>query len=305
MTYANFWKRTAAYLVDAIIYGIATSFIGQIVGLLAGVGLGISTASTQTEPSVTAILMFAGISLCVQLICYMAYYVWPESSSWQATIGKKIFGLKVTDLNGQRISFWRSLGRNLAMMLSTLIVFIGYLMCFWTEKKQCLHDSLANCLVVDTKPSEKHGCVVGIIIGFFVLLFGSLVLGILAAIALPQYTKAVERSRAVEAMTITNEVRSLQSIYQMQHGRYATRWNQLPDFTECAQETSNLCTVRNFTLELEEQGIAAQRTKGYDYRLFRAYDPADKRRDLVCVSHNENAKAFCQNLMQTTSPTWK
>ncbi len=196
MTYANFWKRTAAYLVDAFIYGMAVSLIGQFVGFAVGVSMGVSQAGQ--EPSLQALVVLVGVSFLVQLICYVLYYVWPECSSWQATIGKKIFGLKVTDLNGQRIGFWRSLGRNLGMIVSTIILGIGYLMCIWTEKKQCLHDQMAGCLVVDNTPSEKQGCAIAAVITLFIVPILLLVLGIIAAIALPQFAKAKERAKVAD-----------------------------------------------------------------------------------------------------------
>jgi uncharacterized RDD family membrane protein YckC len=71
-----------------------------------------------------------------------------ESSSWQATLGKKALGLVVTTVGGEPISFGRALGRNLAKLLSSLILMIGFLMAGFTAKKQALHDLLADCLVV-------------------------------------------------------------------------------------------------------------------------------------------------------------
>jgi uncharacterized RDD family membrane protein YckC len=70
-----------------------------------------------------------------------------ESSSYQGTLGKMIFGLKVTDLYGNRISFERATGRNFAKILSAMILGIGYLMVAFTERKQGLHDLLAGTLV--------------------------------------------------------------------------------------------------------------------------------------------------------------
>ena len=71
-----------------------------------------------------------------------------ESSYKQATPGKIDLKLKVTDLNGQRISFWRATGRYFAKIVSGLILYIGFLMIFFTKKRQGLHDLWAKCLVV-------------------------------------------------------------------------------------------------------------------------------------------------------------
>jgi uncharacterized RDD family membrane protein YckC len=59
-----------------------------------------------------------------------------------------VLGLKVTDLQGNRISFGRATGRYFGMILSTMICFIGFIMVAFTEKKQGLHDILAGALVV-------------------------------------------------------------------------------------------------------------------------------------------------------------
>jgi uncharacterized RDD family membrane protein YckC len=55
--------------------------------------------------------------------------------------------MKVTDLNGNRISFERATGRHFAKWLSGMILFIGYIMVGLTERKQGLHDLLAGTLV--------------------------------------------------------------------------------------------------------------------------------------------------------------
>ena len=70
-----------------------------------------------------------------------------ESSTKQATVGKMIFNMKVTDLQGQRISFARASGRHFAKYLSALTIFIGYIMAGFSEKKQALHDMIAGTVV--------------------------------------------------------------------------------------------------------------------------------------------------------------
>ncbi len=294
MNYAGFWKRTAAYLVDGIIYGIISSILGQIIGFVLGVTMGISSSGTN-KPSVSVLLIGVGIALCVQFVCYLAYFVWPESSSWQATIGKKIFGLKVTDLNGQRISFWRSLGRNLGMIISSIILGIGYLMCIWTDKKQCLHDSMAGCLVTDQTPQEKRGCAIAVVIAW-VVLFGAFVAGIVVAIALPQYVRAIERSSAVEAKVFLQKAQSLQQMYRQQHGTYATQWNQ---FDMPVVENQNLCLTpdqtctpqHKFQVVLDKREARALRINTQEpYGLTISYAPQGQVR---CVAPNTQT---CQRL---------
>ena len=74
-----------------------------------------------------------------------------ESSSRQATVGKMALGLKVTDLEGRRISFARASGRHFAKYISGMILLIGYIMAGFTERKQALHDMIAGTLVQRTQ----------------------------------------------------------------------------------------------------------------------------------------------------------
>ncbi len=71
-----------------------------------------------------------------------------ESSNWQATLGKKLLGLKVVDEHGGRVSFGRANARYWSKILSGLILFIGFLMVAFTVKKQGLHDKIASTYVV-------------------------------------------------------------------------------------------------------------------------------------------------------------
>jgi uncharacterized RDD family membrane protein YckC len=55
--------------------------------------------------------------------------------------------MKVTDLQGNRISFARATGRHFAKYISAMILLIGYIMAGFTERKQALHDMIAGTLV--------------------------------------------------------------------------------------------------------------------------------------------------------------
>ena len=77
------------------------------------------------------------------------YFPTFESSIWQATPGKKLLNLKVTDLDGERIGFGKALIRNWSKALSVLILLIGFLMVAFTKKKQGLHDIIAGTLVIE------------------------------------------------------------------------------------------------------------------------------------------------------------
>ena len=71
-----------------------------------------------------------------------------ESSSRQATVGKMATGIVVTDMTGKKISFAKATGRHFAKIISGVILLIGFIMIAFTQKKQGLHDIIADCLVV-------------------------------------------------------------------------------------------------------------------------------------------------------------
>jgi uncharacterized RDD family membrane protein YckC len=71
-----------------------------------------------------------------------------ETSKYQGTIGKIALGLKVTDMNGDKLDISKSLIRNLGKIISGIILYVGYMMAGFTEKKQALHDIIAGTLVV-------------------------------------------------------------------------------------------------------------------------------------------------------------
>ena len=85
------------------------------------------------------------INLAIAWIYYSVF----ESSSKQGTLGKLAVGIKVTDLQGNRIGFGKAVGRNFTKLFSMMLVFIGFIMVAFTKKKQGLHDITAGCLVIN------------------------------------------------------------------------------------------------------------------------------------------------------------
>jgi len=75
------------------------------------------------------------------------YHIIMEAK-YQATFGKRLLDIKVTDLNGLQPSFNKILIRNLSKTVSTLLLFFGYLYSFLNKKQQCLHDVIAQTLVI-------------------------------------------------------------------------------------------------------------------------------------------------------------
>jgi len=145
--YAGFWLRFLAYLIDSLVLSVPAVFFVFL--MFVGMAGSLSQIERRNEvvPVLGSILFF--ILFYVLLFAGLwLYYAIMESSSWQATLGKKALNLQVTDLNGRRISFGRASGRFFGKLISGMILNIGYIMAGFTEKKQALHDMIAGCLVL-------------------------------------------------------------------------------------------------------------------------------------------------------------
>ena len=141
--YAGFWLRFVAAFLDGIITSIGGCILGGMVGFVIG------AAMSGGGSSMNDIRLAARMSGQVLGIVFSwLYAALMESSSAQATLGKMAMGIKVTDLQGERISFGRATGRHFGKWVSAIILGIGYLMAAFTERKQALHDTMAGCLVV-------------------------------------------------------------------------------------------------------------------------------------------------------------
>ncbi len=139
--YGGFWIRVVAAIIDAIILRVVVAPVGMIFGGLGMAGMMSGIPHTGLK------LLGGGVTFILLVFGSWLYEALMESSSYQATLGKMIFGMRVTDLNGNRISFERATGRHFAKWLSVMILGIGYIMVGFTERKQGLHDLLAGTLV--------------------------------------------------------------------------------------------------------------------------------------------------------------
>jgi uncharacterized RDD family membrane protein YckC len=116
--YASMGRRFVAFFLD----GMILFFIGMIVNLIA--------------PIVGGIVVF---------LFYSPVF---EASPLMATPGKHLMGIQATDLEGLRLSFKSSLIRNLLKCVSSLFLFLGFVVALFTQRKQTFHDMLASSVVV-------------------------------------------------------------------------------------------------------------------------------------------------------------
>lgn len=145
--HAGFEPRFKAYLIDVlpilfIAYAIACLFFGfdeQLKSYLA------HPRGYEEKIDFRNFNFLINVAVTAVWIIYSATM---ESSSWQATIGKRLIGIRVVDQNCERITVGQAVVRNVSKLLSSAVYCIGYIWIIYSAKKQGWHDLIAHTYVV-------------------------------------------------------------------------------------------------------------------------------------------------------------
>ncbi len=155
LKFASVWKRAIAFVIDIFIvitlFSLLIAFLNWILQIpieysfFEGRGISVEMTDYVKENFIKLAVIYS----LAKLFIIGIYFVGLESSRLQATFGKIIFGIKVGDFEGKRISIGKAILRLFGKWLSGQILLIGYLMAFFTEKKQALHDFLVGTFVFE------------------------------------------------------------------------------------------------------------------------------------------------------------
>ncbi len=119
--YAGFWQRFLAMLLDWAVVACGSA--------------------------IASVLAFGAVPFAYFVASWL-YEAFMLSSEWQATLGKRALSIAVTRTDGSQLTFARASGRHFAKYVSGFILLIGYIMAAFTEKKQALHDMMADTIVI-------------------------------------------------------------------------------------------------------------------------------------------------------------
>lgn len=174
--YAGFWNRQWAWTFDKLVLG-ALSYIFLFILIILGT-ITAAVAGSGSEPGgIIAIAVL--VYYIIMFISSWLYYAITESSSLQASLGKLLFGIAVTDYEGRKITFGRASARYFASILSYLPLFLGFAAAAFTPRKQALHDTITHTVVVrSVKPdssfkdqNQTRRLVMGIVLGLVITVF--------------------------------------------------------------------------------------------------------------------------------------
>lgn len=220
--YAGFWVRVAATLVDSLIVGVPYILIILAVSF-AGVENGI------------VLMLVYGIP---EIFAY-AYYIL-MLSTYQATLGKMAVGLRVERTNGEKIGFWRAVLREIFGKFVSGITFgIGFFMVGWTQKKQGLHDKIADTVVIERDPNKSK--TVWIIIAV-VMALALPVIGVFASITLASLNaarmKGADAAVRMHMSTVAVQAELYYGIYDEGYLGYCTSSQALPELSDASRSGS-------------------------------------------------------------------
>jgi uncharacterized RDD family membrane protein YckC len=119
---AGFWRRFAAALIDGIIVGVVYAIL---------------------------VIAFKGVGYALAIIGSIAYFVVLEGGPRGQTVGKSAMAIRVVSFDtGGPIGYGRGFIRYIGRILSSIVIYIGYLWMLWDRESQCWHDKLAGDVVV-------------------------------------------------------------------------------------------------------------------------------------------------------------
>ena len=181
--YAGFWLRVQASTLDSVIVVIIAAIAGNLLGsyliskeLLIGWGIDVfskniiisisiwsgigTTFLGYAIPLIFSVIWFFNpnyfvhqysfplATLLFGVLIKWLYFILLESSPLKATIGKLMIGLIVCDRNGERISIGQANKRYWGKLLSTMTLYVGFMLAGWTKKKRALHDIMADTVII-------------------------------------------------------------------------------------------------------------------------------------------------------------
>lgn len=134
---AGFWVRLAAFLIDNLIIGV---FVIMVAVLLSDMPIGKVFGAEFGSPSWWRVQIISEAFS----VAYFTFAI----GKWGQTAGKALLRLKVTRVDGSRLTYWRSFARFLSYYLSSLTIGFGFLLIALTSHKRGLHDYVCNTRVL-------------------------------------------------------------------------------------------------------------------------------------------------------------
>ncbi|MFO7870921.1 MAG: RDD family protein [Kiritimatiellia bacterium] len=149
MSYAGFWIRAAAKVLDQVILSLVTSAASFVLSpLLAGAVIGSSSGESGNSGLMIGMVVFTYSLLLAFCLGVPAFYnIW-FVGKYGATPGKMACGLRIVRSAGEKVTYGRACGRFFAEMVTGLTFGIGYIIVAFDDEKRALHDHICDTRVI-------------------------------------------------------------------------------------------------------------------------------------------------------------
>ena len=274
--YASVWKRFWAFMIDLAVFIVLFILLAQLLN----------------DFTVSLIL----------LVIIWLYYALLESSPWQASLGKRLMGLKVVDKRGRRLTFSKATKRLLVRLVTNVAFYIGFFTAAFDKHKETLHDKVSHSLVISAdsefnpdnyeEPAAHHDLTLLTVISVLAAII--FVLLLLRWVVLPQYQKFGDRVHAAHITDNLNlAVQNRPARLQAAKGGPEV-W--LKSYSGCINNPKDPQTLdcNGYRMTLQEDGICAvsQLADWHEYKLFKSYTTGK----ITCSGESKSARKFCASL---------
>lgn len=148
--YAGFVTRFIAWFIDQLLLLAGISITVAVISFLAG-SFRINEILGIAEEVVTLVVAVLGVTISVLVPLVYNIGFWMLAGQ---TVGKWIMGVRVVRSNGQRVTFWAALLRQIGYVISA-ILFLGFFWILFDNRRQGFHDKLAGTFVVYSWPEVE------------------------------------------------------------------------------------------------------------------------------------------------------
>lgn len=149
--YAGFWVRFFAGFLDCVFLAIPLAILFFATGFDDYQSFDFKNGSFSYSSFQAS---SSSNSQIANLICYgvnIAYIVYFLTNKHQATIGKRLLGIYVGNLDGSKLSKEKAICRALAAILTAMTAGLGFVVVIFTKEKISLHDFICGTRVFHGK----------------------------------------------------------------------------------------------------------------------------------------------------------
>ena len=274
--YVSIWKRFWAFMIDLAVFVVVFFLLAQMLNDFT-------------------------VSLVLLVIIWL-YYALLESSPWQASLGKRLMGLKVVDKRGRRLSFSKATKRLLVRLVTNIAFYIGFFTAAFDKHKETLHDKMSHSFVISKdaefnpddyeEPTPHHDLTLLTVASVLAALI--FVLLLLRWVVLPQYQKFGDRVNAAHIADNLNLAAKNRPARLQEAKGGPEIW--LKSYSGCINNSKDPPTLDciGSRMTLQEDGICAvsQLADWHEYKLFKSYATGK----ITCSGESKSARKFCASL---------